>query len=93
MFRFGIIAENFEVFENDVFDCKVLWVVGKCEWNCHAISGQCEWNCHAISKYMNGIAMPLANIFCNASLMTMEYVQSCVNCRSTLSMLAGMMNP
>ena len=26
-----IIAENFEVF--DIFDCKVLWVVGKCEWN------------------------------------------------------------
>ena len=21
------------VFENDIFDCKVLWVVGKCEWN------------------------------------------------------------
>ena len=19
--------------ENDIFDCKVLWVVGKCEWN------------------------------------------------------------
>ena len=33
MFRFGIIAENFEVFENYIFDCKVLWVVGKCEWN------------------------------------------------------------
>ena len=33
MFSFGIIAENFEVFENDIFDCKVLWVVGKCEWN------------------------------------------------------------
>ena len=24
---------NFKVFENDIFDCKVLWVVGKCEWN------------------------------------------------------------
>ena len=33
MFSFGIIAENFEVFENDIFDRKVLWVVGKCEWN------------------------------------------------------------
>ena len=33
MFSFGIIAENFEVFENDIFDSKVLWVVGKCEWN------------------------------------------------------------
>ena len=31
MFSFGIIVENFEVFENDTFDCKVLWVVGKCE--------------------------------------------------------------
>ena len=28
MFSFGIIAENFEVFENDIFDCKVLWIVG-----------------------------------------------------------------
>ena len=28
MFSFGIIAENFEVFENDIFDSKVLWVVG-----------------------------------------------------------------
>ena len=33
VFSFGVIAENFEVFENDIFDCKVLWVVGKCEWN------------------------------------------------------------
>ena len=33
MFSFGIIAENFEVFEKDIFDWKVLWVVGKCEWN------------------------------------------------------------
>ena len=24
MFSFGITAENFEVFENDTFDCKVL---------------------------------------------------------------------
>ena len=28
-----IITDKFEVFENDIFDCKVLWVVGKCEWN------------------------------------------------------------
>ena len=27
VFSFGIIAENFEVFENDNFDCKVLWMV------------------------------------------------------------------
>ena len=33
MLGFGIIAENFEVFENDIFDCKVLWMVGKGEWN------------------------------------------------------------
>ena len=26
-FRFEIIAENFELFENDIFDCKVLWMV------------------------------------------------------------------
>ena len=34
MFSFGIIAENFEVFKNDIFDCKVLWMVGdEGEWN------------------------------------------------------------
>ena len=33
MFRFGIIAENFEVFENAIFYRKVLWMVGKDEWN------------------------------------------------------------
>ena len=32
-FGFGVTAENFEVFENDIFDCKVLWMVGKGEWN------------------------------------------------------------
>ena len=26
MFSFEIIAENFEIFENDIFDCKVLWM-------------------------------------------------------------------
>ena len=31
MFSFGIVAEDFEVFENDTFDCKVLWMVGKGE--------------------------------------------------------------
>ena len=33
VFSFGIIAENFEVFENDNFTSKVLWMVGKGEWN------------------------------------------------------------
>ena len=33
MLSFGIIAENFEVFGNDIFDSKVLWVIGKCERN------------------------------------------------------------
>ena len=33
MFSFGTVAENFEVFENDTFDCKDLWMVGKGEWN------------------------------------------------------------
>ena len=33
MFSFGIIVEDFEVFENDIFDYKVLWMVGKGEWN------------------------------------------------------------
>ena len=27
MFSFGII------FENDIFDCKTLWMVGEGEWN------------------------------------------------------------
>ena len=52
MFSFGIIAENFEVSENDIFDCKVLWVVGKCEWIlsvssfyvvCSAVSRSISW--------------------------------------------------
>ena len=33
MFSFGIIAKNFEIFENDIFDGKVLWIVGKSGWN------------------------------------------------------------
>ena len=33
MFSFGIIAENLEVFENDTFDWKVLWIVGEGEGN------------------------------------------------------------
>ena len=33
MFGSGVIAENFEVFENDIFDGKVLWMVSKGEWN------------------------------------------------------------
>ena len=32
MFSLGIIAENFKVFENDMFYCKVLWMVGEGEW-------------------------------------------------------------
>ena len=32
-FSFGIIAENFEVFGNDIFDCKALWVGSKGVWN------------------------------------------------------------
>ena len=26
MFSFGIIVENFEVFENDIFDCKGAYI-------------------------------------------------------------------
>ena len=33
MFSFGIIAENFEVFKNNIFELKVLWMVGAGEWN------------------------------------------------------------
>ena len=31
MFSFGIIPENFEVYENNIFDCKVLRMVGEGE--------------------------------------------------------------
>ena len=33
MFSFGIVAEKFEVIENGILDCKVLWIVGTGEWN------------------------------------------------------------
>ena len=33
MLSFQIIAENFEVFENDIFAFKVLWMVGEGELN------------------------------------------------------------
>ena len=52
MFSFGIIAENFEVFENDTFNCKVLWMVVRvnrilsvslfCEV-CSAVSRSISW--------------------------------------------------
>ena len=29
----GSVAKNLEAFENDIFDCKVLWMVGEREWN------------------------------------------------------------
>ena len=25
VFSFGIVAENFEVFDNDTFDCQIMW--------------------------------------------------------------------
>ena len=33
MFNFGITSGKFEVFENDIFDRKVLRMVGKDKWN------------------------------------------------------------
>ena len=33
MFSFGMIAEKFEVIEDGILDCKVLWMVGKGGWN------------------------------------------------------------
>ena len=33
MFSFGTTAENFEVFENVIFDCKVLCMMDEGEWN------------------------------------------------------------
>ena len=32
VFSFGIVAENFEVFEDDIFYCKVLRMVGEGQW-------------------------------------------------------------
>ena len=29
----GSLRRIFKVFENDIFDGKILWVVGKCEWS------------------------------------------------------------
>ena len=33
MFSFGLIAKNLEVFDNDIFDSKVLWMAREGEWN------------------------------------------------------------
>ena len=30
---FWTIAQNFEIFKNDIFDCKVLWMVVTGEWS------------------------------------------------------------
>ena len=50
MFSFGMIAENLEVFENDIFDCKVLCMVGEGEWNSAGpVSSFCDV-CSAISR-------------------------------------------
>ena len=49
VFSFGINVENFEVFENDIFDCKVLCMVGEGEWNSVGpVSSFCDV-CSAIS--------------------------------------------
>ena len=42
MFSFRIIAENFEVFENDISDCKVLWMVGEGEHGILLVSSFCD---------------------------------------------------
>ena len=28
-----MIGENYKIFENDIFNYKVLWMVGEDEWN------------------------------------------------------------
>ena len=47
-----MVAENFEVFDNNTFDCKVLWKLGQGEWNsvaffvldvCSGVSGSISW--------------------------------------------------
>mgnify|MGYP006973394325 CR=1 FL=1 len=50
MFSFRIIAEDFEGFENYIFDCKVLWVVGRVRVNgILSVSWFCEV-CSAVSR-------------------------------------------
>ena len=53
MFSFEIIAENFEVFENDIFDGKVLWMVGEGEWN-SVVSSFCSF-CSAVSRSISSL--------------------------------------
>ncbi|XP_067047556.1 uncharacterized protein [Acropora muricata] len=56
-FSFGIIAENFEVFENDTFDCKVSWVVELSSAVCTGLLKPCMatnvsvcfWRCDVFS--------------------------------------------
>ena len=48
MFSFGIISENFEDFGNDIFHCKVLWMVREGEWIL-LVSSFCDV-CSAISR-------------------------------------------
>ena len=49
MFSLGIIAENFDVFENDIFYCKVLWMVRVRVNGILSVSSFCEV-CSAVSR-------------------------------------------
>ena len=51
---FGVISKNCEVFKNDIFDCKLLWMVGNVRVNgimsvssfsavCSAVSRSISW--------------------------------------------------
>ena len=52
MFSFGFIAENFVVFENDIFDCKVLGMVGEVN-GILLVSSFCDV-CSAVSWSISG---------------------------------------
>ena len=52
---FGIIVEDFEVFENNIFDYKVLWMVGKGEWNSVGFFG--------LSSLYCGLSVDLLGVF------------------------------
>ena len=49
MFSFGTTAENFEVFENVIFDCKVWWMVQMRVNGILLVSSFCDV-CSAVSR-------------------------------------------
>ena len=62
VFSVGIIAQNFEVFGDDIFDCKVLWMVGEGERNSVGFFVLCSWvRCFAVVTVESGYPRFLKN--------------------------------